>query len=175
MQEPPHILILGHGESGKSTLAKIINNVTGLRGSASSMFMAAHVAKELGYSTAEEAWADRRSHRTEWKQAIIDYRKDDPARIARELYAYNEIYEGLRDRTEFEHARDEGLFDLVIYVDRGHWSFGNWVRDIPIDPSMDMGRDDADIIIENTGSEAEFVDKCGIIAEFILTLLKTTE
>jgi len=154
----PHILILGHGECGKSTLTEIISEVTGLTGIASSKFMAEIVARKLGYKTVEEAWEDRRNHRAVWKQAIVEYRQDDPARIVRELYEDNHIYEGLRDREEFEASKEEGLFDLIVYIHR---------PGIAVDPTMDMNEGDADLVILNTGDKEDYQEKCYRFAYFL--------
>ena len=136
----PHIAFIGHGEGGKSEAAKIYCRLTGhkLIGS-SSWHMREYIAKELGLSL-EEAWNTRRQRRSEWRRIYRQYLEQDKARIVREMFQKGNVLEGLRSRDEFDAAKAEGLFDLVVWVECP------WVK---VDATQDLGPADADLVLNN--------------------------
>lgn len=173
----PHILILGHGEHGKDTLATALEEHAGMISRASSWHVAEMIAPVLGYPSAQAAFDDRRNRRAEWKQFIRDYTMDDPTRLMRELYEQSDIYVGLRDRTEFDAGVREGIFDLIIYVTRGSWDPKNNPADPPDngiwwpydsgDRTLDMSMDDADVVLYNDSTLARFERRCTRFAKYL--------
>jgi dephospho-CoA kinase len=115
----PTILIVGHKNHGKTTLAKMICGVTGLKAEDSSMAALKEVIypvmeNRYGYKTLEECYADKEAHREEWFELIAMYNKGDETRLARKILENNDIYVGMRRTEELEKSREEGIFDYVI-------------------------------------------------------------
>jgi hypothetical protein len=50
---------------------------------------------------------------------IHEYCHGDFARLGREIFAENDIYCGLRNKSEFHAMRNTNIFDYAIWVDRG--------------------------------------------------------
>ena len=75
-------------------------------------------SKGITYSDIEECYEDRVNHRKEWFDQIVAYNTPDLLRLAKEIYSVYDIYVGIRNRHEFEAAKDAGLFDFSIWVDR---------------------------------------------------------
>jgi hypothetical protein len=120
----PKLMIFGYARHGKDTVAEILHESLGLRFVSSSFAAAEKVmvpflaAKGIIYANLEDCYADRVNHRQDWYEQIKAYNTPDNAKLAREIYKDNDIYVGIRNVVEFEAARDEGLFDYSIWVDR---------------------------------------------------------
>ena len=113
------ILILGHGQHGKDTLATIIAYHYRLTFSSSSMFAfekAIWPILEPVYDNKEQCYADRRVRRQEWKDLISKYNTPDKARLIKEMLAKHDMYVGLRCADEY--AAGEHLFDKVFWIHR---------------------------------------------------------
>lgn len=115
------ILILGHKEHGKTTLADIIKINFGLTFNDSSMeaakiFIFDTLKDKYNYETFEQCYVDRRNRRKEWYDLITDYNKDNKSRLAESILEYNDMYVGMRDRNEIKECRKKGLFDLIIGI-----------------------------------------------------------
>lgn len=113
------ILIIGHKEHGKSTVANMICERTKLKCEDSSMaasriFIFDLLKEKYGYNTITECYVDRRNHRAEWFNLICDYNTPNPERLCIELLKNNDIYVGERSRMEFEATKK--YFDLIIGV-----------------------------------------------------------
>lgn len=117
----PSILILGHGEHGKDTVAEFIQKHTGMNFESSSMaaariFLFDELKEKYGYKTFEECYEDRRNRRDEWHDRIAFYNKDDKARLAKEILKISSMYVGMRSDEECQECLSQGLFDYVIGV-----------------------------------------------------------
>lgn len=148
------LLIIGQARHGKDTMAEILRDEMGVSFCSSSYFCLEKVVYPivkdyLGYTSKEECYRDRVNHRPLWFELIRMYSYKDKARLTRELLAENDLYVGLRNREEFEAARD--LFDHVIWVDATD-RLGN-TEDVN---SLTMTRADADFVIYNNGSLEQF-------------------
>jgi hypothetical protein len=116
------ILILGHAQHGKDTLAEILQKLYRLRFISSSIaalekaVWPALQAAGIHYPDQHAAYLDRHSHRLLWKQAISDYNTPDKARLCREILKTNDMYVGMRCDQEFVACCD--LFDLIFWVHR---------------------------------------------------------
>lgn len=168
------IMIMGHARSGKDTLAEIIKDEAGLSFEGSSSFCAEafiYVAIKgiLDYRCIEECIEDRVNHRGLWASLIKAYNWDDPARLSREILANNDIYVGIRSRREFDAAKEEGLFGLAIWVDASRR-----VEDEPSD-SFDIDISRADIVIDNNGTEEEFVQRVKSLISIPLNAKKSND
>ena len=143
----PKILILGHGEHGKDTIANIITDLTGLRFESSSR-AAAELAvwpKMPQYTTAQRCFDDRRNHREEWKRLITDYNAPDKSRLCREIISRRDGYIGMRCPLEYESVRH--LFDFVLWVDAS--------KRKPDDPTMGILRECGMVLIDNNGTPSD--------------------
>lgn len=116
-----NILILGHKEHGKTTVAAMIEEYTGIPFEDSSMaaarvFMFEKLKKKYKYNTISECHSDRRNRRQEWFDEISEFNKDDAAALAKEILTYSDIYVGMRSEREVKACKEQGLFDLIIGV-----------------------------------------------------------
>ena len=69
------------------------------------------------YANAEDCFKDRGNFRHVWYSLIAAYCWPDKARLAREIFAENDIYVGIRNSREFHAVYNAGLADVVIWVD----------------------------------------------------------
>lgn len=159
------LLIIGQARHGKDTMAEILRDELDISFCSSSYFCLDTVVypivkDHLGYTSKEECYEDRVNHRPLWFELIKMYSYNDKARLTRELLAVNDLYVGLRNREEFEAARD--MFDAVVWVDAT-----NRLGNTEDSSSLTMTRDDADYVIYNNGSLEEFKES---VIEFYLAL-----
>lgn len=146
----PKILIIGPADHGKDTAAEVLCGLMGWAFRSSSLFATERVllpvlGPKYGYSSVEECYEDRGSHRVEWRDLIREYNKDDRARLAKELLAVCNVYVGMRCHLEYEECMRIGLFDHVLWVDASKRVGGT-------DPSLTIPRDDGYMkIIDNNG------------------------
>jgi hypothetical protein len=153
-QPNPKILIIGHGRHGKDTVAKIIQLFYGLSFQSSSEFCAKKLMfpalkDKYGYKTVEECYNDRANHRAEWYDIISNYCTEDPTQLSRDIFAEYDIYCGLRNKREFHAMKNQGVFDICIWVDRSDH--------LPLEPKDSMTLEPwmADFVIDNNGDEDE--------------------
>jgi hypothetical protein len=143
----PRIMIIGYGRHGKDTVADILQTHYGLTFRGSSEFCAENVIfpvlkDRYGYKTVAECFEDRSNHRKEWYDLISEYCDMDPTRLSREIFDQSDIYCGLRNKREFHAARNAGIFDISIWVDRSDHlppedkssnNLEQWMADFTID------------------------------------------
>lgn len=140
------LLIIGHGRHGKDSVGDILRDQYGLRSVSSSEFAAQKAVYPLVadlYPDWRAAYADRANHRDLWYHAIKAYNLRPGLMLAEQILGKNDIYTGMRARSEFE--RSEYLFDLVVWVDA--------LDRLPPEPcgSMELTADDAGWTIDNNG------------------------
>lgn len=121
MKKRKKILIIGHGRHGKDTVAEIISKYTPLTFSSSSekaakIFIYNELKHKYGYSSFEECYKDRHSHRAEWHNLISGYNFSDKARLAKDILKEDDIYVGMRADDEFQECVKQDIFDMVIGV-----------------------------------------------------------
>jgi hypothetical protein len=155
------LIILGHARHGKDTVAELLRDRFGMRFQSSSRFCTEKVMMPFfaragrPYLSAEECFDDRTNHRAAWFAQIALYNRDDPSRLARELFeAGNDVYVGMRSAEELKSARK--LADLVVWVDA--------LERLPPEPlsSCSVTREMADVRISNNANLealAEAVDR----------------
>ena len=154
----PKLLIVGSARHGKDTFAELLRDNFGLKfksssQSAADIFLYDKLKEQYGYTTPEECFEDRVNHRQEWYEAICDYNKDNLARLAKDILSSADCYVGMRDRAEIKACMEQGLFDLIIWVDAS--------ERLPKEPSTSFNIDKscADIVLENNGTLEEFITK----------------
>ncbi len=145
------LMITGYARHGKDTVAEYISQKYNLRYTSSSRFMCSNVVypklKEIyKYQSEEECWQDRMQHRKEWYDLISQYSDGDHSRLAREIFETNDIYCGIRNKREFHAAKNTGLFDFSIWVDRSDLAMPEHKESNSIEPWM------VDFVIDNNDS-----------------------
>lgn len=116
------IAILGYSGAGKDTMAEILNYWYGYRYIQATRFILENYLWEyynldLKYDTYEEAYADRVNNRVEWYNMVCDINRNDPATVAKAIYANSDIYCGIRSIAELKESYD--LIDRVYWIHCG--------------------------------------------------------
>jgi hypothetical protein len=77
---------------------------------------------------------------------IHAYCADDYARLGRDIFAENDIYCGLRNKSEFHAMKNTRVFDYCIWVDRSDYQ--------PLEDRSSMSLEIwmADYVIDNNGT-----------------------
>ena len=167
----PGVAIMGYSRHGKGTVCQFLRRQTGLSSISSSKFAAPLILdalnKELGgrYSSVDEAYKDRHAHKQLWFRLISEYNTPDKARLAREVLKAYRIYDGIRNREEFDACRDENLFRLTVWVDATE-RLGN----VENKDSCTVCPDDADIVLLNNGGTADLwckVQRLAAVIEYL--------
>lgn len=146
----PKILIIGHARHGKDTFAQILTDCWGFSFQSSSMYCAEKVifpvlSSKYGYKTPLECFEDRVNHRAEWKDLISEYNQKDLTRLTKGILETSNIYVGMRDFDEFQACKEQGLFDLVVWVD------DSYRKSPESKDSNELTRDLADVVVWNNG------------------------
>jgi len=115
------LLIIGHARHGKDTVAEMIRDMFDLNFVSSSqaaadIFIYDVLKDKYGYKTPEECFADRVNHRAEWHDLIVDYNKNDKARLAKDILKKADMYVGMRSDVEIQECMNQELFDYIIGV-----------------------------------------------------------
>lgn len=138
----PCILIVGHGEHGKDTLADAIEQKYGYKFRGSSQVAAAEIIYPMMsnfYDSPEDAFNNRRENRELWAACIRDYNRHDPAKLSKLVCEGGHGYTGLRDIREVKECVKQGVFTHIIWVVRD---------DIPEnDPTLTFTYDDLKAMI----------------------------
>lgn len=167
----PRILVMGYARHGKDTVCEMLREEFGLRFSSSSMFLAEHVvwpamqeqnaqwfagkhSADAGppfpkYFSAAACFEDRANHRAFWYDAITDFNREDPARLAKAIFEEHDVYAGIRNKREFHGVKNAGLFDFSIWVDRSDHLPPEDRSSCTVEPWM------ADFVLDNNGSLEE--------------------
>jgi len=147
----PKLLVIGNARHGKDTVCEILRDEFEYKFRSSSDFCAERfIYNELrdkyNYKNYDDCFQDRHNHRVEWYNMIHDYCKDDFARLGREIFKENNIYCGLRNKSEFHAMRNTRVFDYAIWVDRGDH--------LPPEDKASMSLEIwmADYVIDNNGT-----------------------
>jgi hypothetical protein len=144
------LMVMGYARHGKDTVCELIPlTYKSSSVAAAEVFLFDRLREKYGYKTPLECFEDRGNHRAEWHHLISEYNTPDKTRLAKQILAANDVYCGIRCREEFTQAKEQGLFDLAIWVDAGDR--------LPPEPvsSITVTADDADIILTNNGTLAE--------------------
>lgn len=138
----PIVAVLGKGRAGKDTSAKYLCVRTGMTyvGS-SSNFLLKFVCDLTGLDPAT-AYSERHQHRQFWISTGHAVRANDLSLFARMVLADGDLAVGLRGREEIHGCVADCVVDYLMWID----------RDVPDDPTMEIGRDDCDVVIPNNGA-----------------------
>lgn len=115
------ILILGSARHGKDTVAEMLKQDFGVNFSSSSeaaarIFIYDLLKDKYGYANFRLCYEDRINHRKEWHDLIVEYNKDDAAKLAKDILKENDCYVGMRSNRELQECKKQKLFDFIIGV-----------------------------------------------------------
>lgn len=166
----PKLMVCGFGKSGKDTAAEYWRDHFGMTFQSSSwaageIFIFDLLMKKYDYASKEECFADRRNRRGEWFNLICDYNKDDKTRLAREILSKTGAYIGMRSKEEVQACKDQNVFDVIIWIDAEE----RVGKEFSL--SCTVTKEDADIIITNNGTEAEFKEKLNKVGKIMFKKL----
>jgi hypothetical protein len=152
--------LLGFGRSGKDCGLEYLASITTLRNAGTtSKYLAQYVADKLGLPV-EEAYARRHESnemRTIWYNYGNELREQGAATLIRMALQHGELTGGFRDKAELIAAREEGLIDLLVWVENYR---------VHVDPTVMFLPSDCDIIIHNGGSLDEYHNRLYRLAKF---------
>jgi len=148
------ILIIGHAQHGKTTVAEILNQSYWYKGEDSSraslrLFLFDILKERHGYLSHEEAYLDRVNHRSEWYDEICKYNEKDKARLGKGIMASNDIYIGMRSHDEIRACKRAKLFDIVL---------GVFDPRKPLEPKTSFTIDlweESDVVLVNNGTKSK--------------------
>jgi hypothetical protein len=165
----PKIIFVGEGRAGKDTACEYLAKITTLvNAGTTSKYLAKFVAQKLGISE-EEAYAKRHESdetRLLWYHTGNEVREAGPTTLLREAFKYGDISGGLRDLKEVVAAREEGVADLIVWIEN---------KRVTKDPTVMFDSSVADIVIENNGTIEEFERKISRFAKFAGLPIKLNE
>jgi hypothetical protein len=154
----PKLLLVGNMRHGKDSMAEILGENFGLKFKSSSqaaadIFIYDKLKVKYGYKTSEECFEDRVNHRSEWYDMICEYNLNDKAKLAKGILEITDCYVGMRDRNEISECINQGLFDLIVWVDASDR--------LPLEDSSSFNIDKAcaDVILDNNGTYEQFVER----------------
>ena len=161
------LLIIGHARHAKDTFAEILEEHYGLKFVSSSqaaadIFIYDALKDKYNYQNSVECFEDRVNHRAEWYDMICEYNKEDKAKLAKGILEMADCYVGMRDRSEILECKNQGLFDIIIWVDAS--------ERLPLeDPSsFNIDKSDADFIVDNNGTLEQFRERVLRIGKLLL-------
>jgi hypothetical protein len=155
----PKLIVVGHAGSGKDTFCELLRDNHGYTFESSSWAALERViwpsAQHL-YPSKISCFNDRVNRRSEWFEAIVEYNREDPARLCREILERADIYCGMRSAIELQASLM--LVDFVIWIDASE-------RVLP-EPksSMTITREMASLHIDNNGSVEQLEKKAANLA-----------
>lgn len=145
------ILVLGHGQHGKDTVAALLSLILGLTYISSSMFALKLFLFDilnnhyhLNYQSLEDAFLDRHAHRDIWRDEITKFNTPVKNKLAKELLLDYDMYIGMRDPDEHFKSVQDDLFDVTFWVDASERK--------PLEPTMGILQSSDMIEINNNGT-----------------------
>ena len=151
------ILLLGHGQHGKSTVAHMLFQQYHLISRDSSfasaeIFLYDMLKNKYGYNTLQECYKDRVNHRQEWYDLIYAY-NTPKTRLATEIFSNSDIYVGMRSNDELQACLKEGIINLIIGV-------YDYKKELESSESFDINIwEVCDFIIPNSGTKDELKER----------------
>jgi len=154
------IMFVGHGRAGKDTACEYLSKITWLKNAGTtSKYLAEYVAMKLGIPV-EEAYARRHESddmRNIWYNAGNELREHGPTTLIRRALENGQITGGVRDHDEIVAAREEGIIDIIVWVDNNR---------VKPDPTVKFTERECDLIIPNHWSLEEFYRRIERFARF---------
>ncbi len=152
----PTLAIVGYGRAGKDTAGSFLTEHFRLKFSggcswAIRHYMAERLSADAGrIISPDEAYINRHDDRLKWYNYCNEYRKDDPAKLVRLVLETSDFVCGIRDRKEIISAKNEGLLDLIIWIE-------NYRAEA--DKTVTFSKEDCDIVVLNNSSLADYYER----------------
>jgi len=167
----PKIMICGHAQHGKDTLADALRDigykVKGSSVAAAEIFLRKALEENHGlkYASLQHCYDDRVNHRSLWYDLICEYNQDEPDRLMKMIYRNNDIYVGIRNDDEFWAGRRNKRFDVAVWVDASS-------RGIPPEgaDSNKVTPDMCDVIVSNNSYEGAIKERIIAISMKLQTI-----
>lgn len=171
----PKLMVIGYARHGKDTACEMLRDMYGFQFMSSSTFCIEKAVRPrllregYGYESNEEC-QNRREEVPDWRrlwfEAIRDYNTPDPSRLGRELYSQYDIYCGIRRLEEFEALRDQGVFQLSIWIDASKRLPPEAQSSNTLAPNM------TDFVVNNNGSLSELKTRLCILMDGLMSFQK---
>jgi len=115
------LILIGSARHGKDTVAEILQKKFNLNFTSSSIeaariFLFDELKDKYKYKDFYECFEDRVNHRKEWYDKICAYNKEEPARLATEIFKSSSIYVGMRSGIELTRCKELNLVDYIVGV-----------------------------------------------------------
>ena len=143
----PALGFCGHGRAGKDLASAWLSANYNLRYSGSISKIIAPLVAYSTNRTVDEAFTDRHNDRMYWFEYCNELRRQDPTFLVKLTLGLNDMVAGIRGDIELEACRAEGVIDCAIWVENDR---------VPIDPTLEYGADDCDIVIRNCGPKLTY-------------------
>ena len=162
------LLVIGHARHGKDTFCEMLRDRYGMRFETSSLVACREflfdlsVEHGLGFVSPEDLYKRRGEVRPWMHDEIRAFNEGDLTRLARLVTKDNDIYCGMRNREELEACKAAAVFDAVVWVDRCEHLLPE-----PME-SMQLRKNDADVVIDNNGSLKDLQDQ----ADFLMLMFR---
>jgi hypothetical protein len=151
----PVVLFIGPSGCGKDHACRYLADTTRLKFWGSMSWVIAHEIADQDGITPLEAMSKRHQERDRWRATGDAMRQSDPAFLVQTcLNNGANLLNGCRARHEFEAIRANVLADLVIWIER---------ESMEIDPTLELTRADADIVIDNDEHFLMRLDALGVL------------
>lgn len=142
------ILLVGWGRCGKDCASAFLHEHCGLPATGSTSWAALPMMAKLLNLPQQAAWEQRHNCRQVWKDALDDFRKNDPLLLINLALANGGVVvTGIRDKKELDAAKEAGLFHRILWIDR---------PGIPRDPTVTFEARDCTDYVKNDGSLERF-------------------
>jgi dephospho-CoA kinase len=153
------IILTGYKEHGKDKACELLNQMFRMTSVSSSWyacetFLYDKLKKRFGYTTIEECYEDRKNLRDIWFQEIYEYNQEVPYRMADEIWQKYNIYNGLRNRKEFNGIIGKYPNVFVIWIDASKR------KERESSSSMELDVGDANYVLDNNGTINDLAVNC---------------
>jgi len=151
----PVIAFCGPGRCGKDTAIEWLASNYLIRGVGSVALAVAPIIGNVLQVSAADVMAERHEHRDFWFQCCNGLREKDPTLLVKLTLADNDVVAGIRAAIELEACVAAKLIKLTVWI----------ARDTPNDPTIEYGRNDCDIVLENTSGMVRFCSRLRRLAD----------
>ena len=117
------ILILGHANHGKDTVAKYLAQEFNLVNSSATDYLATHFVFPVWgykhYANVHSMLEDKDNHRLKWASIVNQINRKDKLFLCKQVMFTSDIYSGMRNQKEYIQAVKENIFDYILFVSAG--------------------------------------------------------
>lgn len=150
------VLLVGYGQAGKDEAGAWLQaNCHCTYGGSTSMYLTRHVAARTGQPE-QQCYQERRQNRDLWWRIGRELRDNDPGCLVREALAHGNVVAGVRDACEIVAAREQGLVDVIVWIER---------PGVPEDPTVEFTAEDCDLVLLNSGDLQAFYSRLRVFAK----------